>query len=337
MRLKILVFCTLTLMCVGSSSAQQQDMEHMVFQVGQVYYFGYGGLDLSKLRAHLPLHAGDSFSYATFDGYKIEAAVTLVTDKPATDISEVCCDQAKKVTFYIGLAGTTSRSLPTTAPPRGADHLAPEALALYDAEIAALGPAMAAGRNGEDDSQGYMLSNDPASHAINLKMRTYAVGREAEITRVLEHASDVKDRQAAAALLGYVQRSPTQVNALERAILDADGDTRNNAVRALAVLAAAQDATPLEVDPKPLIALLYSGKWTDRNKASFLLSRITERDNPALLKALRQEAIPVLAEGASWDEGHGIAFVMILGRVLGVTPARVKEMIAAGTCCSEPR
>ena len=324
-------------MGVGSSSAQQQDMEHMVFKVGEVYYFGYGGLNLSTLRSNLPLHAGDSFSYATFDDDQVKAAVTRVTGKPPTDISEVCCDGAKNVTFYIGLAGTTSRSLPTAAAPTGAYHLAPEAIGLYDAEMAALGPAMAAGRSGEDDSHGYMLSNDPASHAINLRMRDYALRREAEITQVLEHASDTKERQVAATLLGYVQRSPTQVKALERAILDTDGDTRNNAVRALAVLATAHDAAPLDVDPEPLIALLYSGKWTDRNKASFLLSRITESENPSLLKALRQEAIPALAEGAYWDEGHGIAFVQILGRALGISTGKVKEMIAAGTCCSERR
>ncbi|ADW68632.1 hypothetical protein [Granulicella tundricola] len=336
MLLKSFLFCAFAMMGAGSGLAQQ-DMEHMVLKVGGVYYFGYGGVDLSKLRALLPLHAGDNFSYATFDEDEAAAAVTHVTGKPPTDISEVCCDEAKKVTFYVGLAGTTSRTLPSNVPPTGADHVAPEALALYDAEMTALGLAMAAGRNGEDDSQGYTLLNDPASHAINLKMRAYAVGREAEITRVLEHASNVKQRQVAAALLGYVQRSSTQVSALERAILDADGGTRNNAVRALAVLAAAQDATPFEIDPNPLIALLYSGKWTDRNKASALLSRITEKENPALLRALRQQALPVLIEGASWDEGHGIAFVLILGRVLGVTPGSVKEMIAAGTCCGERR
>lgn len=337
MRIAKAFLLIVALVAGGSILGQQPDMDHMVFQVGEVYYFGYGGINLAKLRAQMPLHSGDNFSFAAFDGKKIEAAITRVTGKPPTDLSEVCCDEVKHITFYVGVAGTTSRPLPTSTVPTGQDHLAPEAMALYDQSMAALGPAMAAGRSGEDDSQGYMLSNDPALHAINVNMRTYAVGREAEIVRVLQHATNVKQRQAAAELLGYVRRSPTQVKALEGAILDSDGDTRNNAVRALAVLAAVRDASSLEIDPKPLIALLYSGKWTDRNKASFLLSRITEKDNPALLKALRQDALPALSEGAYWDEGHAAAFVAILSRVLNVPPERVKAMVAAGTCCSESR
>ena len=316
MRMMRILLWALALMAGGPVSAQQSDIDHVVFQVGEVYFFGYGGLDLTKLRAEIPLHRGDSFSFATFDGESIEAAVKRVTGKSPTDLSEVCCDDAKHVTFYIGVAGTTWRPLPTTPAPKGADHLPLEAMALYDELMGALGPAMAAGRSGEDDSQGYVLSNDPAMHAANVKMRVYALGRESELAQVLERAVDAKQRQAAAALLGYVQRSPSQVKALTAAILDVDGDTRNNAVRALAVLAAARNASILEVDPKPLIALLYSGKWTDRNKASFLLSRITEKNDPALLKALRQEALPALTEGASWDEGHASAFVSILGRVL---------------------
>lgn len=343
MRIVRALICGVALTSAGSAVAQQSlavaqqspDMDHTVFQVGDVYYFGYGGIDLAKLRAKVPLHPGDQFTFATFDGDKIATTVANITGKPPTDLSQVCCDEAKHVTFYIGLAGSTARPLPAAPVPNGQDHLPPAAIALYDQSMAALGPAMAAGQSGEDDSQGYMLANDPASHAINLQMRTYALGRETEIVRVLQHAADAKQRQAAATLLGYVQRSPTQARALAAAMLDADPDTRNNAVRALAVLAAARDQSDLVIDPTPLIALLYSDKWTDRNKASFLLSRITENVNPALLQALRRDALPALVEGASWDEGHATAFLIILSRVLGIPPAKVKTLLAAGTCCSE--
>jgi hypothetical protein len=337
MRLMSLIFSTFALLVAAPGMAQQQDMDHMVFKVGEVYYFGYGGMDLSKLQTQMPLKVGDSFRFASFDEAEVKATVIRATGKPPTDISKVCCDQDKHVIFYLGLAGTTSRPLPPRAAPTGAEHLAPAAAALYSAEMAALGPAMAAGRSGEDDSRGYALANDPALHGIQMKMRAYALTRETTIERVLKNASDVKQRWVAAALLGYSRRSAAQVRALERAMLDPDGETRNNAIRSLAVLASARDAAPLDVNPEPLIALLYSGKWTDRNKASFLLSRITEKDTPVLLKALRQEAIPALTEGACWDEGHGLSFVTILGRMFGVSSGQMKEMIAAGACCSERR
>jgi hypothetical protein len=62
----------------------------------------------------------------------------------------------------------------------------------------------------------------------------------------------------------------TQVKALAQAVADPDDEDRNNAVRALPVLSAARNTGPLLIDPQPFITLLFSGKWTDRNKGSIL-------------------------------------------------------------------
>ena len=163
-------------------------------------------------------------------------------------------------------------------------------------------------------------------------MRAYARAREADFIRVLRHASDPRQRRVASTFLGYVPRSATQVKALAQAVTDPDDEVRNNAVRALSVLSAARNTGPLLIDPQPFIALLFSGKWTDRNKGSMFLARLTERRDPALLTALREQALQPLIEGASWsgDPGHTGAFLVILGRIAGLPDDKLQQLMDRG-------
>ena len=72
------------------------------------------------------------------------------------------------------------------------------------------------------------------------------------------------------------------------------------------MLSAARNTGPLLIDPQPFIALLFSAKRTDRNKGSMFLARLTERRDPALLTALREQALQPLIEGASWSGDQAI-------------------------------
>ena len=304
-------------------------MEHAIFQIGVINYFGYGGIDLAPVRAQLPLHSGDNVTPATFSRDPVEAVISRLIGHRPTDIAFVCCDEAKHVNVYIGLGGSSSRPLPIGVPPNGPDRLDATAARLYGMEMTALANAVRTGDAGEDDSKGYMLSKDPAFRQINLSMLAYAATREPELIRVLRNASDARQRQVAAALLGYVPRSTLQVKALADAVNDPDDEVRNNAVRALGVLSAARNAAPLALNPQPFVGLLFSGKWTDRNKGSLLLMRLTEGRDPALLAALRHQAIEPLIEGASWsgDPGHSSAFLVILSRSLGIPDVPLKQLL----------
>jgi hypothetical protein len=321
----------LVLFCLGAGSSVFAQDEHIPFQVGQINYFGYGGIDLAPIRAQLPLHVGDTITFATFDDAAIKSFITRTIGHPPTDVGTVCCDDSKRLLIYIGLGGTSSRLLPTANSPRGSDHLATGALKLYDRQMSALESAVRRGAAGEDDSKGYALNTDPALRQIELSIHRYAMTREAEFERVLRNAADPRQRRAASEFLGYVPRSSMQIKALAEAVSDSDEEVRNNAVRALSVLAAARNARPLAIDPQPFIALLFSGKWTDRNKGSLLLARLTESRDPVLLAALRKEALQPLVEGSSWsDSGHTGAFLMILGRIADIPEDKLQQMIAGG-------
>ncbi len=321
----------LMLFCLSAGSSAFAQDEHTPLQVGQINYFGYSGIDLAPIRAQLPLHIGDMLTFATFDDAAIRSFLTRTTGRPPTDVNLTCCDKSKRLLIYIGLGGTSSRPMPITSSPQGSEHLSAAALKLYDQKMSALESAVRRGASGEDDSQGYAISTDAALREIELSIHIYSMTREAEFEGVLRNAADPRQRRIAAEFLGYVPRSSAQIKALAEAVGDSDEEVRNNAVRALSVLAAARNARPLAIDPQPFIAMLFSGKWTDRNKGSMLLVRLTEGRDPALLAALRKQALPPLVEGGSWsDPGHAYAFLMILGRIADIPEDKLQQMIDGG-------
>lgn len=102
---------------------------------------------------------------------------------------------------------------------------------------------------------------------------------------------------------------------------DPDGSVRNNATRALGVIAtfaAAKPALGITIEPDVFLDMLCSVTWTDRNKVSFLLDGMTKSGAPALPRTLRERALPELIDMARWkSEGHAFPGVRILGRIAG--------------------
>src|SRR5690606_23606209 len=68
---------------------------------------------------------------------------------------------------------------------------------------------------------------------------------------------------------------------------------------------------------EPLIGMLRSLEWTDRNKASFVLMALTAARDSTLLALLQREAREELEEMAAWRTQHGLAPFVILGRLEG--------------------
>jgi hypothetical protein len=328
-----LVFLLTVFAIQSGYSSVAFNVKRETIQIGQINYFGYAGLNLKKVQKNLPIHIGDSVSYERFDRdeTQIQQVVQEITGKPATDIAEVCCDKAKHLLVYIGLSGRSSHPVVISSAPHGSDHLESTALSLYEQTMAAIENAVRHGSAKEDDSRGYALFDDPATRKIQLAMRAYAANRGPELERVLRNSADVQQRRVSAWLLGYADRSPAQIQCLAEAATDPDEVVRNNAIRALEVLASAPTSTPIRIDPAPFISLLFSGKWLDRNKASILLAHLSRNRDPVLLGELHAKALQPLIEGARWkDLGHSSAFLAILGRIGGIPEARLDSLIAAG-------
>jgi hypothetical protein len=299
-------------------------------QVGAIDFFGAQGMDTAPIVAKLPIHSGDTIKMAELEQFlnAISAETLAVTGKTSTDVGIACCDSPNRPDFYVGLQGNSYKPLNHTVMPSGDAKLLPEAATLYGRDMELVQESIQRGM-GEDDSQGYALSKYPAARDLQLQMRAFALAHTGEIERVLREAKDVEQRRVSAMLLGYAERSAAQVAALAAASDDEDSEVRNNAIRALVVLAS---GGPLkDLDARPFIALLFSGSWTDRNKSSFLLEKLTAGRDLALLAQLRKQAMGPLIDGARWtSKDHAFPFLEILGRIGGIDDARLAKLISTG-------
>jgi len=218
------------------------------------------------------------------------------------------------------------KKFPPNPQPQGSVKLPQQLADVYNKQMELLPKAIAAGES-EDDSNGYDLSSFPELHSKQLEMRELALQHGELILDVLKNASDAQQRLVASDALGYAKQDRAQIEELVLACHDPNGVVRNNATRALAVLASAHTKTSLEIPAEPFIEMLSSESWTDRNKAEFLLEGITARRNPKVLAELRSEALEPLIEMAKWHaSGHATVYRIILGRIGGIDELGLQKM-----------
>lgn len=327
--LRPLWLCLVTLSAPSLCVAQADSV-----QVGSLDFFGTAGIDVASIRAAMPLHPGDTIAPDDAAALKarVNTAVARLAGAPATDVSIVCCDASGRALIYIGLPGKNVRARSHLPPPAGSSCLPEVALRLYDRATDASQAAIQAGDTAEDHSNGYALSHHPAYRAAQLALREYAITHASLLRAALAGCARPGDRSAAAQLLGYANRSPAQIDALVRAANDSDRAVRNNAVRALWVLASGRSRAEIaRIPAAPFIAMLNSATWEDRNKAGLLLSALATRRHSNTLADLRRNAMDSLVEMARWDDpGHAYAYRVLLGRLAGFDDVRVNELISTG-------
>src|SRR5579864_1512327 len=161
------------------SSAQQTSATNPAAQkveIGEIDFFGYGGIDLSKLRAAFPARVGQELTTADFSSLrqKITDSVQSVAGKPVTDASFVCCDESGHWMMYIGLSGTTSKPLVLNDLPKDTAALPQSALDLNHQMMDVVFEAIQK-HAGEDDSKGYFLSDYPPLREKQLAVRDFTV------------------------------------------------------------------------------------------------------------------------------------------------------------------
>jgi hypothetical protein len=310
----------------SSVAASRPDKE----TIAHIDFFGYGHFDVVKLRSVLPIKPGESIAQADWSTVRsrIDEAIRSQTGKPPTDVTRLCCDENGNSMIYIGVAGTSSVALQHKPSPTGEERLAAVALKLNQETEEVMNKAAFTGRTQQDFSNGYALSADPELRAKEVQIREFALANEAVLRTVLSSSSNAQHRAIAAEFLGYANVSARQIADLTEAARDPDEGVRNNAVRALGVIASSSQQRASMILPGPFIALLKSEKWVDRNKGGWLLINLTSSRDPKLLKQLRKEALDALVEMARWQyAGHASVARRLLGRIAGIEEARLDTLI----------
>jgi hypothetical protein len=293
-------------------------------RIDLIEFFGYQGLDVDAVRKALPLTEGGVYEGKM--NAAIREAVKRVTGADATDIGAVCCNEHGHSVLNIGLPGKSTRPFQLNPKPTGTVRLAPEFLALYAKVDKASDAAIKKGGDApkEDDSNGYALLHDPAARELQLRLKDYVRAHEVPLYDVLESCSDHEQRQRAADAIGYAQRSSRQFAALIHASRDPDSNVRDEATRAIGVLLSSDPSLASQVPAADFIEMMASGKWVDRNKASFVLEALTRSRDSRLMAQIEAQAWEQLMEMARWrDTGHAFGPRLILGRIRGVPDDRL--------------
>lgn len=368
-RLRISILKTSLLMavaiCVGARMPVPATQSPQSIKIGEIEFFGVGrgqraksegqrakGKEqtgksrrqihftpekLAQLRQALPVKEGDEFRFdsgeATFA--QIKQGVRQTTGRDATDVNFVCCNDRGAAMIFIGLPGRTYRPFKynpilSSRDPSDKPQLPDEIVALVE-KAADLAHEASEKEPREDRSEGYALSLYPPLREVQLKIREYALDHAGLLQRVLYTSMDAKQRRAAVYALGYTMQTDAQLASLVWASRDPSSAVRNDATRALAVLAASDARAGGRISTAHFVAMLSSGSWSDRNKAAMLLSVLTARRNPTLLGALRRNALGALIEMARWrNRGHAYHARMILGRMAGIEEARLEKLANEG-------
>ena len=303
--------------------------------LGAVDFFGSKGLDVSAIRAALPFHEGDVFPPPKVHSDQLKKQVAekirQIIGHDPTDVVFVCCDTKQNFTAYIGLPGESYQPLVVNPSPNGSVRLPKAAVSLRAKYEDALEAAVMSGHASEDDSAGYSLSDDPKARRVELAVRDYALHNEALLLQVVASSSDARHRSIAAQMIGYGNQSNAQLDALVHASLDPSDEVRNDAIRALWVLAGAKQELTAKIPPDAFIRLMHSGAWADHNKSSLLLVALTESRDSKLLAQLRADALDPLLEMARWHSlGHAEAALTILGRIAGIDEPKLQKLIESG-------
>jgi hypothetical protein len=292
-------------------------------RIGIIDFYGLRQLTPADLAAAVRVQIGDSLTRSPDEIRSRLLAVPGVLD---ADVSLICCDAGRSI-LYVGVREAGAPMLEFNAAPTGAELLPAEILAVSSRYMRALIDGVRNGQSGEDDSAGHSLSQYPPARAEQEQMIAFAASHTDLLRTVLRNSANGEHRALAAQVIAYAPVKKSVVPDLVAAVRDPDDQVRNNAVRALAVMAMYEQSHPdaaLNVPYAPFIDLLTSLEWTDRNKAAFAMAALTTTRDSAVLREVRERALPALIEMARWRAaGHALAAAVVLGRIGDVPEAEI--------------
>ena len=299
--------------------------------IGSIDFYGARKTTHAQMREVLGLSVGDSVSALTL--FTIPARLADLPGVASAAVDPVCCEGGKTM-LYVGIMEEGGPAFTLRVPPDGASRLGAEILSLGPAFDAAHERAIMRGIMSEDLSEGHSLASDSTVRMIQRRFVAVAASNLDSLRTVLRTSADPDHRALAAQIMGYAANKRSVVDDLVYAMRDPAAEVRNNATRALALIAGLAQRRPeldIRVPFEPFIDLLNSLAWTDRNKASLALMQLTESRDPAMLTALKARAFDSIVDIAQWtNPGHAVPGVFMLARMAGIPDAEAFAMYERG-------
>jgi len=286
--------------------------------IGVIEFYGLRTIPVSKVRELLPFKEGDVPPRLPLEPLKSEMAAALGVAH--VEINLVCCDNEKLSIVYVGVEDQPGNTVQYHPAPAGEVPLPPEIEQGYEEFMRKLMAGIRSGKAGEDHSHGHALSEYGPLRATEESFIAYAGQYHELLRQALHESSNAHQRAIAAHVLGYAQDKAGITDELAWAVQDPSSEVRNNATRALAVIAEYANANPelgIKIQPDPFIDMLNSLVWSDRNKALAVLVSLTDKRDIAVLQRLRKRSLTSLIEMCRWrNPGHAASACAILRRIV---------------------
>lgn len=300
-----------------------------------------GGVAEALVRARAELAVGD---LTDFDRDAVEARLRALEGVRDASVMTVLMPGAAIV--MIGIDTPQSPRLALLPEPTGEQRLPAEMLQAYERASDLLMEGILSGEGGEDVVDGYSVPRYVPLAEAEAELRELALAQPDRVRGVLAASADATHRAVAAKALAYLPDKAAVVRGLSGSMLDPDPAVRNNAVRALGIFA--DWVVDMQPGPErerlvallgehlgvaPLVTMLSSFEWTDRNKSAALLARLVELPLESVHQAVRAEGLVALGEMAAWSSrGHALFSTRILANLAG---RDVDEVFAADRAARE--
>jgi len=336
MKLPSLISITIFLLIVQPLYSQK-------FKVSYIEVFGNKKIKSDDVINKLEIKENDSLDFEKFI-----PKIPLIKSElgaVAADMGLICCDDNGHYMLFLGVVEDSSHVIKYRARPKDDLHLPKQLVEDYNQFMSRLSDAVQKGETVEDRSKGHALSNYPPLQEIQARFEFYADKNLSDMSKVLKFSKHDGDRIAAAHIIAYASDKTKIVEDLLYAVEDSEESVRNNATRALALIASYSLDRPglkIKIPADPFIKMVNSHVWTDRNKALAVLDPLTSKRDPVILNSLKRSAIPALVQMSKWrSKGHAEMAFILLGRLAGlddktifekwqtITPGQIDDLGAA--------
>jgi hypothetical protein len=299
--------------------------------VGIIDFYGFRKVSKSDVLSILPIKSGDD-AIKTLENK--ETTIQKLRSIPNVEdaaIDLICCDDANgRSMIFVGIRELGLPTLRFRHSPKGTVRLPARIVQAGDAFQEAFLKLVAEKDFSEDDSEGHALFGNKDLRRVQLRFAALATPNLPILRRVIKESGDGRQRALAAQVIAYSKDKKAVVPDLAFAMSDPDGGTRNEAMRALLIIAKYALTHPelgIEVPTLPFVRMLNSLVWTDRNKSVGAIDILTIDRDSLLFSELRREALDSLEEMGNWtNPSHARAAFNILGRLAGYSESEIENM-----------
>lgn len=313
-------------------------LKAQIVRIGSIDIYGNRNIPSDTILKSAKISAGDSITRQLLVNRNIEKNIQTIKGVKLVKTALICCNKNGYYYLFIGIAENDSSILFHRDPPKLRIILPEKYTNAYKQFSSRLSDAIHAGQASEDWSYGHTLINYPPARRIQEKYKAWADEDFAVLSKVLRSSAYADQRATAAQIIAYHFDKPKVIPELMYAIIDESDEVRNNAVRAIAVIAFYASEHPekkIKIPYLPFIRLINSVFWSDRNKGLSVLIQLTKSGDTEILHKLKEKSLPALKEMAVWNSPvHAMPAYVILGRIAGMPEDEISRL-ASGTNFAE--